>query len=78
MTDEGKAAVVISLWTIAFNAGLLVAASGSKPIGFMLAITATVILITYFHADARIEAERHRRKKYQADAERRAREALKK
>ena len=77
MSDEGKAAVVISLWTIAFNAGLLVAASGSKPIGFMLAITATVILITYFHADARIEAERRRRKKYQADAERRAREALK-
>ena len=77
MTDEGKAAVVISLWTIASNAGLLVAAGGSKPIGFMLAITATVILITYFHADARIEAERRRRKKYQADAERRAREALK-
>ena len=77
MTDEGKAAVVISLWTIAFNAGLLVAAGGSKPIGCMLAITATVILITYFHADARIEAERRRRKKYQADAERRAREALK-
>ena len=77
MSDEGRAAVVISLWTISFNAGLLLAASWSKPIGFMLAITATVILITYFHADARIEAERRRRKKYQADAERRAREALK-
>lgn len=77
MSDEGRAAVVISLWTISFNAGLLLAASWSKPIGFMLAITATIILISYFRADARIEAERRRRKRYQADAERRVREALK-
>ena len=47
MTDEGKAAVVISLWTIAFNAGILLAASMSKSIGFMLAISATLILITF-------------------------------
>lgn len=76
MTDEGKAAVVISLWTIAFNAGILLAASMSKSIGFMLAISATLILITFFRADARIEAERRRRKKYQEDIERRIEEVL--
>lgn len=78
MTDEGKAAVVISLWTIAFNAGILLAAGVSKPIGFMLSISATLILIMYFHADARIEAEKRRRKRYQQDAERRAEEAMRK
>lgn len=78
MSDEGKAAVVISLWTIAFNAGILLAATMSKSIGFMLAISATAILIMYFRADARIEAERRRRKRYQEDAERRAEEAMKK
>lgn len=77
MSDEGRAAVVISLWTISFNAGLLLAASWSKSIGFMLAISATAILIMYLRADTRIEAERRRRKRYQADAERRVREALK-
>ena len=76
MSDEGKAAVVISLWTIAFNAGILLAASMSKSVGFMLAISATLILITFFRADARIEAERRRRKKYQEDIGRRIKEAM--
>lgn len=78
MSDEGKCGVVLALWTIAFNAGLLVAADGSKPIGFMLMISATAILLTYLRADARIEAEKRRRKRYQQDCERRAEEALKK
>lgn len=77
MSDEGRAAVVISLWTIAFNAGILLAAGVNRPIGFMLAISATVILVMYFHSDARIEAERRRRKRYQEDAERRIKEAMK-
>lgn len=76
MSDEGKAAVVISLWTIAFNAGILLAAGANRAIGFMLAVTATVILVVYLRADARVDAEKRRRRHYQADADKRAREAL--
>jgi hypothetical protein len=75
MTNEGKAAAVISLWAIAFNAGLLLAASWSKPIGLMLAISATLIFLVYLAEDARVEAERRRRLRYQQDCERRIQEA---
>lgn len=77
MTNEGKAAAVISLWAIAFNAGLLLAASWSKPIGLMLAISATLIFLVFLAEDARVEAERRRRLRYQQDCERRAEEVLK-
>ena len=75
MTNEGKAAAVISLWAIAFNAGLLLAASWSKPIGLMLAISATLIFLVYLAEDTRVEAERRRRLRYQQDCERRIQEA---
>lgn len=78
MTDEGKAAVVIGLWTIGFVAGILLAAGVSKAIGFMLAISATLIFLVYLAEDARVDAEKARRKRYEADCERRIREALKK
>lgn len=77
MTDEGKGAVVLSLWVIAFNAGVLLAAADCKGIGFMLMLTATAILVTYLRADGRVEAERRRRLRYQQDCERRAEEVLK-
>lgn len=77
MTDEGKGAVVLSLWVVAFNAGVLLAAADCKGIGFMLMLTATAILVTYLRADARVDAEKRRRKKYEADCAKRAREALK-
>ena len=76
MTDEGKGAVVLSLWAIAFNAGMFVAASDYKGIGIMLMATATVILVTYLRADARIDAEKRRRKKYEEDCARRAERAM--
>ena len=75
MTNEGKAAAVISLWAIAFNAGLLLAASWSKPIGLMLAISVTLIFLVYLAEDARVEAERRRRLRYQQECERRIQEA---
>ena len=77
MSDEGKGAVVLSLWVIAFNAGVLLAAAGCKGIGLMLMLTATAILVTYLRADGRVEAEKRRRLKYQQDCERRAEEAMK-
>ena len=76
MTEEGKGATVLSLWAIAFNAGVLLAAGDCKGIGFMLMLTATAILITYLRADARVEAEKRRRKKYESDCERRIEEAM--
>ena len=77
MTNEGKAAAVISLWAIAFNAGLLLAASWSKPIGLMLAISVTLIFLVFLAEDARVEAERRRRLRYQQECERRIQEAMK-
>lgn len=76
MSDEGKAAVVISLWTIAFNAGVLLAAGYSRAIGLTLMGCSTIVLITYLAADGRVEAERKRRKRYQEDCERRTKEAM--
>ena len=77
MSDEGKGAVVLSLWAIAFNAGVLLAAGDYKGVGLMLMLTATAILITYLRADARVDAEKKRRRKYEEDCARRAERALK-
>ena len=77
MSDEGRATVVIVLWSIAFHAGVFIAAGINKPVGLMLMACATAILIFSFRADAKLEAEKRRRRRYQADAERRAREAMK-
>lgn len=77
MTNEGKAGICIALWSIAFHAGVFVAAGVSKPVGLMLMGCATAILVAMLRADARVDAEKRRRKKYEADCAKRAREALK-
>lgn len=74
MTDEGRATVITILWTISFNAGLLIAAGVNKALGFMLMISATIIVALYLHADGKLEAERQRRRRYERDCERRAKE----
>ena len=76
MTNEGKAGICIALWSIAFHAGVFVAAGVSKPVGLMLMGCATAILVAMLRADGRVEAERRRRKKYQEDTERRIEEAM--
>ena len=76
MTNEGKAGICIALWSIAFHAGVFVAAGVSKPVGLMLMGCATAILVTLLRAEGRVEAERRRRKKYQEDTERRIEEAI--
>lgn len=76
MTNEGKAAVIITLWSIAFHAGVFVAAGVSKPVGLMLMGCATAILVAMLRADGRVEAERRRRLRYQQDCEKRAEEVL--
>lgn len=77
MSDEGRAGICIALWSIAFHAGVFVAAGVSKPVGLMLMACATAILVAMLRADGRVEAEKRRRKKYEADCAKRAREALK-
>ena len=77
MTDEGRAGICIALWSIAFHAGMFIAAGVSKPVGLMLMGCATAILVAMLRADGRVEAERRRRKKYQEDIERRIEEVLK-
>ena len=76
MTNEGKAGICIALWSIAFHAGVFVAAGVSKPVGLMLMGCATAILVAMLRADGRVEAERHRRMRYQEDTERRIEEAI--
>lgn len=75
MTDESRAGICIALWSIAFHAGVFVAAGVSKPVGLMLMGCATAILVAMLRADGRVEAERRRRMRYQQDCERRIQEA---
>lgn len=76
MSNEGKATVITILWTIAFNAGLLVTAGGNKAIGLLLMIAATLIVAVYLHEEGRLEAEKARRRRYEQDCARRTREAM--
>lgn len=46
MSDESKAAIAVSLWCVAFNGGILLAAE-HKAVGFMIAISATLIFLVY-------------------------------
>lgn len=46
MSDESKAAIAVSLWCIAFNGGILLAAE-HKAVGFMIAVSATLIFLVY-------------------------------
>ncbi|HCJ40581.1 hypothetical protein [uncultured Ruminococcus sp.] len=75
MSDESKAAIAVSLW-IAFNGGILLAAE-HKAVGFMIAISATLIFLVYLAGDIRLEAEKKRRKRYQQDCARREQEVRK-
>ena len=76
MTDEGKGAVIITLWSIAFHAGMFIAAGINRPIGFMLMVTATLIMLIYLNSERKVESEVKRRKKYEQDCARRAQEAM--
>ena len=76
MSDETKAAIAVSLWCIAFNCGILLAAE-HKAVGFMIAISATLIFLVYLAGDIKLEAEKKRRKRYQQDCARREQEARK-
>lgn len=80
MTDEGKAAVATALWCIAFNSGIILAAE-HKALGFMLAISATLIFLVYLAEDAKAEhiraAKDNRLEKYKEDCARREQEARK-
>lgn len=77
MSDESKAAIAVSLWCVAFNGGILLAAE-HKAVGFMIAISATLIFLVYLAGDIRLEAEKKRRKRYQQDCARREEEVRKK
>lgn len=76
MSDESKAAIAVSLWCIAFNGGILLAAE-HKAVGFMIAVSATLIFLVYLAGDIRLEAEKKRRKRYQQDCARREQEVRK-
>ena len=62
LSDEGKASVATALWCIAFNAGILIAAE-EKAIGFLIAISATLIFLIYLAEDAKAEHIRQSSKK---------------
>lgn len=74
-SDEEKATIVIAIWMCAFAIGLMIATK-SRAIGFMLIISATAILAVYLHEDNLKDAEKTRRKRYEADCERRIKEAM--
>ena len=77
MSDETKAAIAVSLWCVAFNGGILLAAE-HKAVGFMIAVSATLIFLVYLAGDIRLEAEKKRRKRYQQDCARREQEVREK
>jgi hypothetical protein len=81
MSDEGKAAVVLALWSIAFHAGLFIAATKNRSVGLMLAVCATLILAVSLYADWKVEsaklAEARRLRKYKEDCARRELEVRK-
>ena len=55
-TDEDRTALACILWSIAFIAGMFIAAiQNAKPFGVMLMLVSTLILAIYIWADTRIE-----------------------
>lgn len=77
MDNEGQAGVAVLLWSIAFHAGMFIAAGTNKPVGLMLMACSTAILIFALNADRKLQAEKKARNKYREDAERRIEEAMK-
>lgn len=80
MTNEGKAAIATALWCIAFNSGIILAAE-HKALGFMLAISATMIFLIFLIEDAKAEHIKKTTEKrldnYKADCARREEEVRK-
>lgn len=74
MTDDNRAALVCILWSIAFLAGMFIAAFVSRAYGITLMAVSTIILILYLRWDDRLEHERQRRRRYEEDCARRERE----
>jgi hypothetical protein len=60
-----------------FIIGLFMAGILSKPLGILIMLTSTIILIVKLRADDEIDKKQQRLERYIEDAERRAREALK-
>ena len=55
-SDDTRAGIASILWSIAFIAGMFIAAiQGSKPFGITLMIVSTIILALYMWADTRLE-----------------------
>ena len=75
--DEDRAAIVCILWSIAFLAGMFIAAFVARAYGITLMAVSTIILILYIRWDDRLEHERQRRRRYEEDCARREREARK-
>ncbi len=81
VTDEGRAAIATVLWCISFNSGIILAAE-HKALGFMLAISATVVFLVYIIEETKAErikrADEKRIDKYKADCAKREEEVRKK
>lgn len=77
MSDEGRAAWAIILWSVGFHAGVFIAAGMNKAVGLTLMICSTAILIAVLCADAKIQTEKRARRKWQEYSEKLIMEALK-
>ena len=74
--DEDRAAIVSILWSIAFLAGMFIAAiRNAKPFGVMLMLVSTLILALYLWYDGRIDHVKDRLDTYIDDCARREKEA---
>jgi heme O synthase-like polyprenyltransferase len=51
MTDETKAGIIISLWTVIFGVGLL----SGHIVGYLISVFATIITVMMFYFDYRLE-----------------------
>lgn len=73
MTDKDTRAAIIAvtLWSVTFAAGMAIADMVSRPVGFLLMFFSTLIFAVVYAMDSRLEAEKNRRKKYEADCARR-------
>ena len=72
--DEDRAAIVCILWSIAFLAGMFIAAFFARAYGITLMVVSSMILGLYLRWDDRLEHERQRRRRYEEDCARRERE----
>lgn len=73
--DIGAGCLFICCWALIFIIGLFMAGILSKPLGILIMLTSTIILIVKLRADDEIDKKQQRLERYIEDAERRAREA---